>query len=53
MGDNKAPLRIIFVVFALVLFILGAALWWNVPESPHRLRLISAGLAFWVASTFF
>ena len=53
MGENRAPIRLILAVFALVLFILGAALWWTVPDSPHRLRIISAGLAFWIASTFF
>jgi len=36
--------RLILLVFALVLFILGA---WPLPS---RINLISAGLAFWVAT---
>lgn len=36
--------RLIMLVFALVLFILGA---WGIPS---RVNLISAGLAFWVAT---
>jgi hypothetical protein len=52
-GHNESTLRMFLAVFGLVLLILGAALWWTVPDSPHRLRIISAGLAFWLASTFF
>jgi hypothetical protein len=42
----------ILVVFAFCLFAI-AALWplWNGPE-PHRISIIAAGLACWVASTF-
>lgn len=53
MQENNAPFRLILVVLAAVLFLLGAALWWTVPDSPHRMRLISAGLCCWVLSTFF
>ncbi len=40
-------IRLILLVFALVLFILGA---WPIPS---RVNLISAGLAFWVAAVIF
>lgn len=48
-----APVRLILLVLAAVLFFLGAALWWAVPDSPHRMRLMSAGLCCWVLSQFF
>ena len=52
MGDNRAPVRIILVVMAFVLFVLGAVAWWATPDNPNRFRLMSAGLACWVLSTF-
>jgi hypothetical protein len=52
MNHNEAPVKVILVVLAFVLFLLGSVLWWAVPDSPHRMRLISAGLACWVLSTF-
>jgi hypothetical protein len=50
---NQAPIRLILLVLAFVLFMLGSFLWWTAPDSPHRMRLISGGLACWVLSTFF
>jgi len=46
------PIRLLLIVFAFVLFVLGAAAWWSAPDNPRRLSLISAGLAFWVATEF-
>jgi len=38
------------LVFAFVLFVLGAvSRWWNAPN-PYYPALMSAGLAFWVAA---
>lgn len=51
MGHNSGPLHLILVILALLFFAFGA-LTWPVPE-PHRVKLISAGLFFWVLSTFF
>lgn len=48
-----APVKLILLVLAFVLFLLASFLWWTVPESPHRTRLIAGGLACWVLSTFF
>jgi hypothetical protein len=50
---NTSTPKLILLAFSFVLFFLGAAMWWTAPESPHRLRIVSAGLACWVASTFF
>lgn len=50
---NNAPIRLILVVLAFVLFLVAASMWWTAPDSPHRTRLMAAGLACWVASTFF
>lgn len=52
MERNTAPMHIIFVVLALVLFALGA-FGWPAPIEPYRVKLISGGLFFWVLSTFF
>ena len=42
---------LICLVFAFVLFVLGAASrWWTSPN-PYHPHLISAGLAFWVLAT--
>jgi hypothetical protein len=42
---------LICLVFAFVLFALGAASrWWTSPN-PYHPHLISAGLAFWVLAT--
>lgn len=49
---NSAPLRIILVIIAGVLFGF-AAFAWPAPVEPYRVKLIAAGLMFWVASTFF
>jgi hypothetical protein len=49
---GSAPLRLILVVAAFVLFAI-AAVAWTPPAEPWRTRLIAAGLACWVASTFF
>ncbi len=44
-----APYPLICLVFSLVLFILAAA-WFSPPDWPHRLRLVAAGLAFYILS---
>ena len=43
---NNAPWTLICLVFAFVLFAIGAFAW-PVPE-PHRTKVVSAGLMFWV-----
>jgi hypothetical protein len=50
--SNEAPVRLILVILAALLFFLGAVSWF-IPQEPHRYRLMSAGLFCWVASTFF
>jgi hypothetical protein len=55
-GKNSAPLHLIFVVLAMLLFGLAAFLppWGGTPNAPwYHSRLVSAGLFFWVLSTFF
>jgi hypothetical protein len=37
----------IMLVFAFVLFVIATLAPWA-PVEPHRLKLIAAGLAFWV-----
>ena len=49
---NAAPLRLIFVVLALVLFAIGA-FGWLAPVEPYRIKIVSAGLFFYTLSTFF
>jgi hypothetical protein len=49
---NEAPLHIILVVIAAVLFGIGAFAWPAVVD-PYRTRLIACGLMFLTASTFF
>jgi hypothetical protein len=49
---NSAPLHIILVVLALVLFFL-AGFGWPAPVEPYRLKLIGAGLFFLTLATFF
>jgi hypothetical protein len=49
---NSAPLHLIFVVLAVVLFAL-AGFGWLAPVEPYRTKLIAAGLFFWCLSTFF
>lgn len=41
--------RLLLLVFGFVCFVVDA-IW--APSSPPRLKLQSAGLAFWIASTF-
>jgi hypothetical protein len=43
-------LKLIFLTFALVLFVLAAGV--PVEPWPWRSRLIAIGLAFWVASQY-
>lgn len=50
---NQAPFRLFLFVLGMVMFALAASLWWAIPDSPHRVRLIAAGLFFCAASTFF
>jgi hypothetical protein len=53
MGEkNSAPLHLIFVVLACVLFAISG-FGWLPPVEPWRTKLIAAGLFFWVLSTFF
>ena len=49
---NEAPLHLIFVVLALVLFAI-AGFGWLAPVEPYRTKLIACGLFFWTLSTFF
>ena len=49
---NSAPLHLILVVLALVLFFL-AGFGWPAPVEPYRLKLIGAGLFFWLLASFF
>jgi hypothetical protein len=49
---NAAPLHLIFVVLALVLFFL-AGFGWPAPVEPYRLKLIGAGLFFMLLASFF
>ena len=42
-------LRLVFLIFGFVCFVLSAVLW---PTNPHAPRLQSAGLAFWIATLF-
>ena len=49
---NDAPLHLIFVVLALVLFAL-AGFGWPAPVEPYRVKIVAAGLFFWCLSTFF
>jgi hypothetical protein len=49
---NMAPLHLILVVLAMVLFAI-AGFGWPVPIEPYRTKLIGAGLFFWVLSSFF
>jgi hypothetical protein len=44
-------MKLIFLTFALVLFLL-AAVPWAPPYEPWRLRLVAAGLACWVATQY-
>ena len=53
MGEhNAAPVRIILMCLAIVLFFLGAVAW-REPWGPNRPSMISAGLFCWSLSTFF
>lgn len=49
---NAAPLRLILIVLAIVLFAI-AGFGWPAPVEPYRLKFIGAGLFFWALSTFF
>jgi hypothetical protein len=49
---NQAPLHIILVVVALVLFAF-AGFGWPANIEPHRVKLVGAGLFFLTLSTFF
>jgi len=49
---HGAPLHLIFMVFALVLFAL-AAFGWPQPIEPYRMKLVAGGLFFWCLSFFF
>lgn len=47
-----ATLTMILYVFALVFFLIAAGLWIP-PVEPHRVRLVAAGLACWMAAIVF
>jgi hypothetical protein len=49
---NEAPLRLIFVVLALVLFAI-AGFGWPSPIEPYRAKLGWCGMFFLTLSTFF
>ena len=49
---NAAPLHLILVVLACVLFFLGAFAW-PAPVEPYRTKLVAAGMFCWCLSTFF
>ena len=49
---NAAPLRLIFVVLAMVLFAIGG-FGWLAPVEPYRVKIVSAGLFFYVLASFF
>lgn len=39
----------VFLVFAFVLFVIGASSrWWSATGQPYFPSIVSAGLAFWV-----
>lgn len=48
-----ANLKLILLVFSLVLFVLSAGWPFDPTTYPHRIRLIGAGLAFYIAALLF
>jgi len=51
-SHNSAPLRLILMVLAVVLFFIAATAW-PAPVEPYRNKLIAGGLFCWSVSTFF
>ncbi len=49
--ETIAPIKLIVVILAMVVFLLAGVLWWGAPDNPHRLRMIAFGLFLWVLST--
>jgi hypothetical protein len=49
---NNAPIHLIFIVLALVMFAI-AGFGWPAPVEPYRVKFIGIGLFFWVLSTLF
>lgn len=49
---NQAPLHLIFIVLALVMFAI-AGFGWPAPVETYRVKLIGIGLFFMMLSTFF
>ena len=49
---NVAPLHLICVILALVMFAI-AGFGWPTPVEPYRVKIIGIGLFFWCLSTFF
>jgi hypothetical protein len=45
----SAPWKLILLVLALVLFFIGGVLW-PPPSDAYRLRIVSAGLFFYILS---
>jgi len=53
MGEHiSAPVHLFLIVLACVLFLL-AAVAWQPPVEPYRIKLISAGLFCWAVAQFF
>ncbi len=50
MDSNNAPLKLIFVVLALVMFLI-AGFGWPAHVEPYRMKFIGIGLFFWLLST--
>lgn len=48
-----ANLKLVLLVLAFVLFLVGAGVPFSEPQSPYRWRIVSAGLAAWVAALIF
>jgi hypothetical protein len=50
--SNRAPIRLILMVLAVVLLFL-AAFAWPAPVEPYRMKMGWAGMFCWALSTFF
>jgi len=50
--NESAPLHLICIVIALVLFGF-AGFGWPAPVEPYRVKLVGAGLFFYVLASFF
>jgi len=50
--NNGAPLHLICIVIALVMFAI-AGFGWPAPIEPYRVKFIGIGLFFWLLASFF